>query len=65
MIRIVLVLLLTGLAVSGVLWAFQWVRRRRVRVTIHRPPTPREAFVLSALLRALRVFLGLLFRRFL
>ncbi len=63
MIRVVIVLVLLGLILLGVGWAFRWLVQNRVRITMDRAPTGREVLWISLALQALRSLVRLLLRR--
>ena len=63
MIRVVIVLVLLGLILLGVSWAFRWLVQNRVRITMHRAPTGREIIWISMALQVLRSLRRLLLRR--
>jgi len=62
MIRVVIVLVLLGLILLGIGWAFRWLVQNRVRITMDRAPTGREVLWISLALQALRSLVRLLFR---
>ncbi len=63
MIRVVIVLVLLGLILLGVSWAFRWLVQNRVRIMMHRAPTGREIIWISMALQVLRSLRRLLLRR--
>lgn len=63
MIRVVAILVVLGLVLLVVGWALRWLVKNRVRIMMHRAPTGREIFWISAALQALWTLLRLLFRR--
>ncbi|MCI0527551.1 MAG: hypothetical protein L0Y56_08930 [Nitrospira sp.] len=63
MMRVIIVLVLLGLILLGVSWAFRWLVQNRVRIRMHRSPTGREIIWISMALQVLRSLLRLLLRR--
>ncbi len=63
MMRVIIVLVLLGLILLGVSWAFKWLVQNRVRIRMHRSPTGREIIWISMALQVLRSLFRLLLRR--
>jgi len=63
MIRIIIVLVLAGLILLAVGWAFRWLVNNRVRITMYRAPTGREIIWISMALQLFRTLLRVLLRR--
>ena len=63
MIRIVLILILVGLALWGLVWGLKWLLRNRARIQLRRLPTNREVLFFSMFFRLAKVLLRLLLRR--
>lgn len=63
MTRILLFLFLAGLILWAGIRGARWLAQNRVRLRLLRPPTGREIFFLSMLMRFLRLLVRILLRR--